>query len=197
MTRLSLLGVGVMLGVSASATLAQSSAGMAQIAKASAAPEVGAMAPDFTASWADASGPHAQPVKLSDLRGKVVVLAFFPLDRSQGCTIEMHKFRDEYTKIFGPKAGEDVVVLPISIDSIAAHVSWAHDDHFQFSMVSDPEQKVSSLYGSTMPGRKYDSRTVFVIGRDGKVAYHDPQFGALNQQDYDALTSAVAKAAGM
>jgi peroxiredoxin len=64
-------------------------------------------------------------------------------------------------------------------------------------MVSDPEQKVSSLYGSTMPGRKYDSRTVFVIGRDGKVAYHDPQFGALNQQDYDALTSAVAKAAGM
>ncbi|HWG35221.1 MAG TPA: redoxin domain-containing protein, partial [Gemmatimonadaceae bacterium] len=90
-------------------------------AQASSAPEVGTMAPDFTAQGADQSGAH--PVSLSSLRGHVVVLAFYPADRSSGCTHELNKFRDEYSKIFG----SDVTVLPISLDSLASHVSWAHD----------------------------------------------------------------------
>ena len=60
-------------------------------------------------------------ITLSKLRGHVVVLAFYPADRSSGCTHEMEKFRDEYAKIFG----SDVVVLPISLDSLASHQSWA------------------------------------------------------------------------
>jgi hypothetical protein len=54
--------------------------------------------------------------QLSALRGKVVVVAFYPKDRTSGCTAELTKFRDENAKLFG----EDVVVLPVSADSIRA-----------------------------------------------------------------------------
>ena len=56
--------------------------------------EVGQIAPDFSIPGADVSGPRAAPFKLSDYRGKVVVLAFYPADRSSGCTKELTKFRE-------------------------------------------------------------------------------------------------------
>jgi peroxiredoxin Q/BCP len=153
-----------------------------------AAPEVGSVAPDFSARGADMSG--ARSVSLKALRGQVVVLAFYPLDRSSGCTHEMEKFRDEYSTIFG----SGVTVLPISEDSVASHVGWAHDAHFPFTLVSDSAGTIANEYGSMMTGRPYASRTVFVIGKDGKVVYRDMKFGALDQHAYDALTAAVAKA---
>jgi peroxiredoxin Q/BCP len=157
---------------------------------AAAAPEVGQMAPDFTAAWADASGAKAAPVKLSDLRGKVVVLAFYPKDRTSGCTAEMTKFRDENAKLFG----KDVVVLPISADSIPSHISWASDMKFPFGLVSDPSLSMAELYGSRMAGRPMANRTVFVIGKDGKVAWRDMKFNALSEETYASLASAVALA---
>src|SRR6185369_7732476 len=67
-------------------------------------PPVGVAAPDFTAQVTDSTG-KVWPVSLSgNLKGKVVVLAFYPLDRSGGCTIELSKFRDEYKTIFGDGA---------------------------------------------------------------------------------------------
>jgi len=157
-------------------------------AQASSAPEVGTMAPDFTAQGADQSGTH--PVSLSSLRGHVVVLAFYPADRSSGCTHELNKFRDEYSKIFG----SDVTVLPISLDSLESHVSWAHDSKFPFTLVADNGGKIASTYGSLMAGRPYASRTVFVIGKDGKIVSRNMKFGALDQHAYDDLTAAIAKA---
>jgi peroxiredoxin Q/BCP len=195
MSRFSLVAAAVALLLPVVAAGAQSSAAGAD-ATTPTAPEVGSVAPDFTAPWADASGTRAAPVRLSDLRGKVVVLAFYPLDRSSGCTAELHKFRDEYTKIFGPGAGKDVVVLPISVDSLESHASWAKDDGFPFALVSDRDQSVAKLYGSTMPGRRFDSRTVFVIDRDGKIAYRNLKFGALVEKAYTDLAAEVAKAAG-
>jgi thioredoxin-dependent peroxiredoxin len=152
------------------------------------APEVGAVAPDFTAQGADQTG--AKSVTLHDLRGQVVVLAFYPLDRSSGCTAEMSKYRDEFSKIFG----SGVTVLPISEDSVPSHVSWAHDAKFPFMLVSDTDGKIANEYGSMMTARPYASRTVFVIGKDGKVAYRNMKFGALDQHAYDDLAAAVAKA---
>ena len=152
------------------------------------APAVGDIAPDFTAQGADQSGTHT--VKLSNLRGHVVVLAFYPADRSSGCTHELEKFRDEYAKIFG----SDVVVLPISLDSLASHQSWAKDARFPFTLVSDPGGSIANVYGSMMTGRPYASRTVFVVGKDGRIASTNMKFGALDQHAYDALTDAVAKA---
>src|ERR1700760_1027142 len=63
-------------------------------------PAVGEAAPDFSATATDSTG-KAIPVSLSSMKGKVVVLAFYPLDRSSGCTIELSKFRDDYKNLFG------------------------------------------------------------------------------------------------
>jgi peroxiredoxin len=82
--------------------------------------EVGKMAPDFSIQVANSAGIAAEPVRLSDLRGKVVVLAFYPADRSSGCTHQLTKFRDEYKTMFGA----ETVVLPISVDSASTHASW-------------------------------------------------------------------------
>ena len=161
---------------------------MAPAATMSTAPEVGDMAPEFTAKGASMSGTHE--VSLKALRGQVVVLAFYPLDRSGGCTHEMTKFRDEYSTIFGSGA----TVLPISEDSVGSHLGWAQDAKFPFTLVSDTKGEIANQYGSMMTGRPYASRTVFVIGKDGKVTYRDMKFGALDQHAYDALTAAVAKA---
>ncbi len=153
-----------------------------------AAPAVGDMAPDFTATGASMSGTH--DVSLKALRGQVVVLAFYPLDRSGGCTHEMTKFRDEFSTIFGSGA----TVLPVSEDSVESHAGWARDAKFPFTLVSDAKGEIAGQYGSIMPGHPYANRTVFVIGKDGKVAYRNMKFGALDQHAYDALTAAVAKA---
>jgi peroxiredoxin Q/BCP len=151
---------------------------------------IGKIAPDFTMEFADSSGPIAKPVKLSDLRGKVVVLAFYPADRSSGCTAELTKFRDEYTAMFG----KNTVVLPISNDSIASHASWAADMKFPFALGSDPQLTVAKQYGSWNPARSFASRTVFVIGKDGKILWRNLKFGALNEAAYTELASEVAKA---
>jgi len=129
-------------------------------------------------------------VSLSALRGKVVVLAFYPKDRTAGCTAELTKFRDEHAKLFG----DGVVVLPISADSIASHTRWASEMEFPFSLVSDPRLSVADSYGSHTPGRSTAGRTVFVVGNDGTVVWRDLKFNALNEESYTALAAAVARA---
>lgn len=169
---------------SAEAAPAKASASTA----ASAAPAVGQMAPDFTAAWADASGVRATPVTLSALRGKVVVLAFYPRDRSGGCTAELIKFRDEQATLFG----DGVVVLPISIDSNTTHASWAAEMKFPFALVADPSLEIAKMYGSQNADLTYANRTVFVVGKDGKIAWRDMRFGALSEAAYTSLAAAVA-----
>jgi peroxiredoxin len=159
-------------------------------AAAPTAPEVGQPAPDFTAPWADGSGARSTPVSLAGLRGKVVVVAFYPKNRTSGCTAELTKFRDEHATLFG----DGVVVLPVSADSVASHVAWASEMKFPFALVSDPELTVADLYGSHAPGRSAASRTVFVIGKDGRVAWRELRFNALNEESYAALATAVAQA---
>lgn len=174
----------------AAATAAAPAAAPPAAAAAAPAPEVGQQAPNFTAQWADASGPGAAPLSLSDYRGKVVVLAFYPKDRSTGCTAELHKFRDEQATLFG----NDVVVLPISVDDVDTHASWAKDDKFPFRLVADPDLKVADLYGSRMAERPMASRTIFVIGKDGRIAWRDMRFNALNEKAYTTMAAEVAKA---
>jgi peroxiredoxin Q/BCP len=152
--------------------------------------DIGRIAPDFTMEWADSAGARAKPVSLSELRGKVVVLAFYPADRSTGCTAELTKFRDEYSKLFG----EGTVVVPISNDSIASHASWAQEMKFPFALASDPQLTVAKQYGSWNPARSFASRTVFVIGKDGRILWRNLKFGALNEGAYTELAAEVAKA---
>lgn len=175
--------------VASSSAGAQAASGGATQQSAVAGPDVGIVAPDFTITGANAEGAR-MPVKLSEYRGRVVVLAFYPLDRSSGCTAELTKFRDDYASLFG----SDVVVLPVSIDSVGSHAGWAKDMKFPFTLLSDPDQKVATTYGSTMAGRPYDARTIYVIGKDGKVSYRNMKFGALSADAYKELAAAVAKA---
>jgi thioredoxin-dependent peroxiredoxin len=173
---------------------AQSQAGQSGAAPgaptASSFPAAGQAAPDFTATATDSSG-RAIPVSLKSLRGKVVVLAFYPADRSSGCTAELSTFRDKYTTLFG----DGVVVLPTSVDSLASHASWAKDAHFPFAMIADPKAELATKYASQGGGnRPYFKRTVYVIGKDGKVAYATPSFNVNAQDGWDKLAAAIKTA---
>jgi len=154
-------------------------------------PAVGDAAPDFSATATDSTG-KAIPVSLAQLRGKVVVLAFYPLDRSTGCTAELSKFRDEYKNLFG----DGVVVFPTSIDTLASHASWAKDAHFPFAMIADPKSELATKYGAQGGARPFFRRSVYVIGKDGKIAYAAPRFDALAQDGYDKLSAAIKTAKG-
>jgi peroxiredoxin len=150
-------------------------------------PAAGEQAPDFTLPWTNGKGQR-ENVTLSKLHGQVVVLAFYPADFSGGCTIEMSKFRDEYKTMFG----DGVTVMPISRDSIAMHTRWADTMAFPFRLVSDTAGSVAALYKSSGRGN-YFARNVFVIGKDGKIAY-SARLNASAQKGYDDLTAAIAAA---
>ena len=169
--------------------------GVTGAAYAQTAPEVGAAAPDFTLPAAGASGATA-PVSLAALRGKVVVLAFYPKNKTSGCTAELQKFRDEYAALFGPKAGSDVVVVPVSADGLASHAAWAAEAKFPFALASDTSLAAAERYGSRRAGAPVPNRTVFVIDRQGRVAYRDLKFNALSEDAYRQLAAAVKQAAG-
>lgn len=177
----------LLTALSAAVAGAQTQAGTA----ATTFPAMGQAAPDFTATATDSTGKQI-PVSLSALRGKVVVLAFYPGDRTRGCTAELTKFRDEYKTMFG----EGVVVLPTSIDSLGSHASWAKDAHFPFAMISDQQSELAKKYGSQGGARPNFQRTVFVIGKDGKIAYADTKFQALAEDPYTQLAAEIKKAKG-
>jgi len=128
---------------------------------------------------------------LAHLRGKVVVLAFYPRDFTSGCTAEMRTFTDQYELLFG----EGVEVVGISVDSLNTHVSFASSLKLPFKLLSDPAQGVARQYGSngTQGAMR---RTVYVIDREGRVTYRDLRFGALDRRAYDELKAAVRQARG-
>jgi peroxiredoxin len=179
----------LMLAVAAPLAAQGTQQGTAPAAPAAVAPAVGDVAPDFTLPWADGRGTRAEPVALSKLRGQVVVLAFYPADYTGGCTIEMTKFRNEYKALFG----DGVTVIPISRDSLSTHTRWVNDSSFQFGLASDTAGVVAQQYASAGRGR-YFARTVFVIGKNGKIVWSKAPFNANAQVGYDSLAAAVAVA---
>lgn len=156
-------------------------------------PEVGDMAPEFTLPWAtkDSIGPADVPFRLGHLRGKIVVLAFYPRDFTSGCTAEMRTFTDQYDLLFG----EGVEVVGISVDSLETHVSFASSLKLPFKLLSDPAQAVARRYGSN-GAQGSMKRTVYVIDREGRVAYRDLRFGALDRRSYDELKAAIREIRG-
>ncbi len=126
----------------------------------------GAMAPDFTLP-----ASTGKKVKLSDFRGKSVVLYFYPKDDTPGCTKEACSFRDsmpEFDKL-------DAVVLGVSKDSLRSHEGFIKKYGLNFTLLSDEDTKVNNLYGTWVEkenyGRKYwgTERSTFVVGRDGRI----------------------------
>ena len=109
--------------------------------------------------------------KLSDYRGKNVVLYFYPADDTPGCTKEACNFRDDYSAY--EKAG--VVILGVSPDDVESHVKFKRKFHLQFPLLADEGHKVCDLYQVWGPkkfmGREYQGvlRTTFLINENGKI----------------------------
>ena len=109
--------------------------------------------------------------KLSDYRGKNVVLYFYPKDDTPGCTKEACNFRDDYSAY--DRAG--VVILGVSPDSVESHVKFKKKFQLQFPLLADEEHKVCDLYGVWGPkkfmGKSYEGvlRTTFLIDPDGNI----------------------------
>ena len=124
------------------------------------------LAPDF--ELPDESGVIR---KLSDYRGKDVVLYFYPKDDTSGCTTEACSFRDDYSAY--EKAG--VTILGVSPDSSESHAKFKAKHHLPFNLLADTEHKVCELYGvwgkKQMYGKEYYgvNRTTYLIDKDGMI----------------------------
>lgn len=109
--------------------------------------------------------------KLSDYRGKNVVLYFYPKDDTPGCTTESCNFRDDYSSY--EKA--NTVVLGVSPDDVGSHVKFKKKFDLPFPLLADEGHKVCDLYGVWGPkksmGRSYDGvlRTTFLIDGNGNI----------------------------
>jgi peroxiredoxin Q/BCP len=127
----------------------------------------GDKAPDFTAK--DQNG---DTVKLSDHRGKKIVLYFYPKDDTPGCTKEACSFRDAddvYTK-------KNIKVFGVSTDDEKSHQKFISKFQLPFDLLADTDKKIVEGYGvwgeKSMYGKKYmgTNRKTFLIGEDGKIA---------------------------
>ena len=157
-------------------------------------PVAGDLAPDFTAPGAAMSGTLKAPIRLSDLKGKTVVLAFFPKARTSGCTQQMTQYREQYEKLF--MGGKGVVLLGISTDADTTLANWAKEARFPFQFVSDKEGLIGKAYGTLLEGRTAESRYVYVIAPDGKISYTKKPFSPFTPAQYDELGAEIMKAMG-
>ena len=154
-------------------------------------PEAGAIAPDFTAPGANRDGTLKAPIHLADLKGKTVVLAFFPRARTGGCTMQMTQYRDQYATLYD--GGKNIVLLGISNDADTTLAAWAKEQSFPFQFVSDIDGAIGRNYGTMTETSKAESRFVYVIDRDGKIAYTRKPFSPATPAHYDTLGVEIHK----
>lgn len=155
-------------------------------------PKTGEAAPDFRLPYATLEKIYLKPeeyLALSAMRGKNVILAFYPADWSGGCTKEVCTLRDTFAEL----AKLNAVVLGISGDYVFSHHEWAKFHKLQFPLLSDHDHKVARLYGSFNEAVGYNKRTVFLIDKDGVVRYSNLEFKAGDINDYKRLREELAK----
>jgi thioredoxin-dependent peroxiredoxin len=129
--------------------------------------EPGKKAPDFTLFTDDGS-----KLKLSSLKGKPVVLYFYPRDLTPGCTRQACAFRDRK-----PQLGKlGAAVLGVSTDDVASHQKFRDKHKLNFPLLADPEHKVAEKYGAWREKNLYGKksmgiqRSTYLIDAEGKVA---------------------------
>lgn len=125
--------------------------------------EVGKLAPDFTLT-----DQHNQLNTLSKMKGKWVVLYFYPKDETPGCTAEACSFRDNIVAI----KSKNTVVWGVSVDNNQSHAEFAKNHQLPFTLLADPAGKVAKKYGSlrNLVIFKVAKRHSFIIDPKGKIA---------------------------
>jgi peroxiredoxin Q/BCP len=149
------------------------------------AERVGQPAPDFTLKDGDGND-----WRLSDQRGRVVLLLFYPGDETPICTRQMCSVRDRWDDYVA--AGAEVV--GISTDSVESHRAFAEHHSLPLRLLSDPEGEVAKLYGakSWLPGRA--ARAVVVIDAEGRVRHNKAQPLSLFRPKDDDVLAAIRSA---
>jgi peroxiredoxin Q/BCP len=128
--------------------------------------KIGSKAPDFTVNDQD-----GKPVKLSSLKGKKIVLYFYPKDMTPGCTTESCNLRDNYTTLL--KQGYEV--LGVSTDTEKLHQKFIAKEKLPFRLLADVDKVIHEAYGTwiekSMYGRKYmgTARITFIIDEAGVI----------------------------
>jgi peroxiredoxin len=125
-------------------------------------PAAGTPAPDFTLPSTSGSD-----VTLSQLRGKNVLLAFFPLAFTRVCTTEMGAFSEDYDQF----RMADTVVLPISVDSVPTLREFKSKERIELELLSDFKREVSRRYGTLLEDKFFSNRAYVLIDRDGVVRW--------------------------
>jgi len=142
-------------------------------------PKVGAKAPDFTAVAHDGS-----QVRLAALKGRPVVLYFYPKDDTPGCTVEACGFRDSHSQLGRHKA----VVLGVSPDSPRSHEKFRAKFKLPFTLIADERHELAEKYGAwrekSMYGKAFMgiARSTFVIDSAGRIA---KVFSAVKPEGHD------------
>lgn len=132
------------------------------MSRMAALPAVGSLAPDFSLpSTADAE------VTLSQLRGRNVLLAFFPLAFTKTCTREMSAFSEDYTQFQDANA----IVLPISVDSVPTLKEFKVKEGLSVDLLSDFKRDVSRRYGTLLEDKFFSNRAYVLVDRNGVVRW--------------------------
>jgi thioredoxin-dependent peroxiredoxin len=130
-------------------------------------PQEGNKAPDF-----DLPASNGGNIALKDLKGKNVVVYFYPKDDTPGCTVEACGLRDSFKEIEKLNA----VILGVSPDSVKSHGKFISKFQLPFTLLADENKKMCQDYGvwveKSMYGKKYMgvARTTFIIDKNGKIA---------------------------
>ena len=121
-------------------------------------------APDFTLP----SGPESQ-IRLSELRGKPVILVFYPADWSPVCGDELALFNEVLPEF----QARDAQLLGISVDGVWCHRAYSDARHLKFPLLSDfePKGEVSRAYGAYRQKEGFSERALFLIDRDGVIRW--------------------------
>lgn len=172
-------------------TIAQAQAPAAQ---PEVGPKVGEIAPDFSLPGATIDGVMRGPISLSQFKGQTVVIAFFPKARTSGCTAQMTHYRDQWSTLFN--GGKGVKVIGISMDADTTTAAWAKEASLPMMFASDMKGEAGKLYGSWSEGKTTESRLLYVVGPDGRIAYTSKPFKPMVDESYSELGVQIKKAAG-
>src|ERR1700678_2079212 len=126
-------------------------------------PQTGTEAPGFTLPSQD-----GKPVTLKDLRGKWVVLYFYPKDGTSGCTLEAHNFQRDLPSY----EARNAMIVGVSVDTTGSHKEFCAKQGLTFKLLADDQKQVSAEYGSlrSILGYKIAARNTFLIDPAGKIA---------------------------